>query len=132
MPKEPVDCEWTLGTLFAYLEAQIARLREYHDQSVEAQAQAVRVAMRASEKAIDKAEQSTNRRLDQIAAAGYLSRDEYLVQHAALAERVDLLQARIDRSEGRGAGFNAIWLVIVAAIASIGTVITVVILITGR
>lgn len=129
-PGESNPNGWTYETLLIYLTGQVQELRRYHDQSVEAQARAVDLALRATTEAINKAERQTERRLDSM--VGAISRDEYLAAHQALVDRVDQMQARIDKTEGKAAGISNLWMVLVAGISTLGVIITSVILITGR
>lgn len=105
------------------LAQRIEDLRRYHDQSVESNNRAITAAMAASDKAIEKSERSTERRLDSF--VGAISRDEYMAAHQALVDRVDGLQARIDKSEGAGIGKNQMWGYAVAIVAALGTIIVV-------
>lgn len=119
------DGEWTFATLKVYLEAEIRALREYHDQSVDSQHRLVDQALRATTKSIEKSERQMTDRMDRMVEA-------YQSAHKSLVDAVDSMNTRLDRSEGSRSGANQFWLVIVAAISTIGVIVWTIVLITGR
>lgn len=110
-----------LGHRIDDLAHRIDDLRRYHDDSVRQTERFIQATLDASDKAIGKAETATERRLE--ALAGAMSRDEYGAQHAALVDRVNALQTRIERAEGQGIGRSQMWAYVVAIITVLGTVV---------
>lgn len=97
---------------------------------------AVIAALAAQDKAVSKAELAAERRFEgvnefraQLAdqATSFISRAEALLQIQANADKIDSLSARMDKSDGHSTGANAVWAWVVAAVAVLGVVITLVI-----
>jgi hypothetical protein len=57
-------------------------------------------------------------------AAAHLPRIEYNAAHDRLVEQVRDLTERVNRSEGKGLGFSASWIIALSVIAAIGTVVS--------
>jgi hypothetical protein len=55
---------------------------------------------------------------------GLATRAETVSAYTRVADRVDALEDRFNKSEGRGTGLNAGWLYILGAIAAVGTIIS--------
>lgn len=98
-----------------------------------AQKEAVAAALTAADRAVAKAETAAERRFDSVnefraqladQATSFISRAEALLQIAANAEKIDALSARVDRSEGHSSGTSVAWGWVVAGVAVLGTVVT--------
>jgi hypothetical protein len=130
----PVEERWTFETLKRYLETRIDSLKEN-----------VALALANSDKAVNKAETAVDRRLESMnelrgalndQAAKFITRAEYIVQHQALIEKVDVLAARVnemaDTSKGRSSGLSMVGAVVGAVIASVAAIGTMVIEVITR
>ena len=82
--------EWTLASLKHYIE------QRFNDQG-----EAIKTAMSAAEKAVDKAEKATEKRFDSVnefrktlsdQAALFLQRGEYMAASKALVEKVEKME----------------------------------------
>lgn len=91
---------------------------------------AVTTALNSAEKAVTKAETAAERRFESVnefrqtltdQAATFMPRTEAETRVAALAEKLDTLATRLDKSEGRSGGINAGWVYLLGAIAAIAT-----------
>ena len=107
------------------LESNLKALRQVLDERDEryklraiTQDAAVDTAMKAADKALIKAEASTERRLEALnelralasdQATLLMPRSEYAVQHQALVDRVTICEGRLTLSEGRGGGLKDAW-----------------------
>ncbi len=98
-----------------------------------AQEKAVMAALTAADRAVTKAELAAERRFEGVnefrgqlsdQAATFISRAEALLQIQTNADKIDALATRIDRTEGRSTGLNAGWTILVALVATIGIVVT--------
>lgn len=99
---------------------------------------ALMAALTASEKAIIKAEMSTEKRFESVnefrntlsdQAAQFMTRNEAHALLQRVSDRVDDMTARLnalgsreDVRTGKGAGLSAGWLYLLGAVAAIGTV----------
>ncbi len=115
-----------------------ARLSEVNTK-IAAQADKVELALTASDKAISKAENATEKRFEAVnefrstlsdQARDFLARGEYGANHAALVDKLDALTARIGRIEAIKTGgreaFTGLYLflgIILAAATIVGLVI---------
>src|SRR5580700_9723230 len=102
---------WTLDTLEAFLSDKIEHLKEMSDQRelrnrerIENLKENVQMALTASDKAISKAEQATDKRFEATnefrqtlsdQSATLLPRTEYAVQNASLVEKYESLNQRV-------------------------------------
>jgi len=123
---------WTVDTLKVYVESrlnQIAAEMEVQKVAYSNYIDAVRTEMTAaflsSEKAIAKAESASDRRFESVnefraqltdQATKFMPRAESEARHAAMAEKLAIQQARLDKMEGRGSGLNAGWAYLIAAV----------------
>ena len=107
-------------------------------------------ALVAMKEAVIKAEAAAERRFESInefrgqladQAGTFVGRNEYLAQHAALAEKLDTetlriggtiteLTRRMDRTSGSSAGKNAMYGWIIAGVGMLATIMTVIIIAT--
>lgn len=94
---------------------------------------AVSKALESAEKAVTKAESAAEKRFDAVnefrgqlsdQAATLMPRAESNARHEAAAEKIDALNTRLDKAEGRGTGLNAGWIYLLGAIAAIGTIVS--------
>lgn len=107
-------------------------LKEYFDQRFLDQKEAVNAALAAAERAVEKAElnaekwrQNANewRGAMNDRERNLMPRAEAEKSIAANAEKIDALQARIDRNDGRTSGLMMLFVII----AALGTLVSVVI-----
>ena len=135
---------WTTDTLHAHLSGRLGDQRAYFDAQIRAlttlleerhraQAQAVSAALLSAEKAVGKAETAAEKRFDAVnefraqladQASTFMPRAESEARASALAEKVDALDKRLDKAEGRGAGLSAGWIYLLGAVAALGTVLS--------
>ncbi len=126
---------WTLPTLHAHLLTILEERDKRYGQRFTDLETALRAALAASEKAINKAEIATERRFESVnefraslsdQAANFITRSESEAATARNSERIQELMDRINRSEGRGAGVGVGWAYLAAGIGVIALVITVI------
>ena len=86
---------------------------------------AVSKALESAEKAVTKAESAAEKRFDAVnefrqtlsdQAATLMPRAESMSRHEAAAEKIDDLNTRLDKMDGRGAGLSAGWGILVAVV----------------
>ena len=141
--------EWTLDSVRIYLESMInilstATTQRFSDSDKAVNAallsadKAVTAALIASEKAVNKAELASEKRFDAVnefraqlsdQAATFISRGEYVATLNGLTEKIDSLQARMDKTEGSSKGISstvAVVLTIVPIVVAIIAVIAVI------
>lgn len=119
-------------------------LRDYVDQRFEAQDKAVAAALAAQEKAVTaalaaadravaKAEGASERRFESInefrgalsdSARLLMPRAEAEQASRAMSEKIDELTKRVNSKDDQGRGLHQGWLILVAAIAVIGAVVS--------
>lgn len=106
--------------------------REFHEH-LDQYRRETSLAFSTSDKAIEKAERAAEKRFDAVnefrqqlgdQAATFMPRSEAQARWESLGEKLDALATRLDRSEGRGTGLNAGWVYLVAAIAAVGTIVS--------
>lgn len=85
-------------------------LRDLFESNRKSDKEAIALALTSAEKAVDKANEANEKRLDglnelrsmaQDQANSYLRRDVYDTQHRALGDKVDILAERVSGIEGR-------------------------------
>lgn len=108
---------WTPDTLKEYLEAVIQGNDKRYEQRFQAQ-----------ESAGLYQREITNEFRGQLGdqAEKFITRTEALARAQANGDKIDALQARMDRNEGRSGGFNQGWGYLVGAIGLAATVIMIV------
>ncbi len=95
----------------------VDRILTEHDlryqQRFDAQAQAIKDALLAAEKAVSKAETATEKRFDSVNEFRKALTD----QTSTFVSRIefDSLKERLDRAEGRAGGYSSLWGYIAAA-----------------
>lgn len=97
-----------------------------YQQRFDAQTTAINAAMAAVEKANDKSEISAEKRFELLneLRQGVATKQQF----EALEKQVFILSKRVDTREGRGAGLNASWVYILAAVGAAGTIISAIVL----
>jgi len=105
---------WTVDTLKEYLESKINGNDKRYAQRFDAQESANKYAQ-------EKANEFRGT-LDDIGKK-QMPRTEAEALAKANSEKIDALQARMDRNEGRGGGFNSSWGYLVGAVGLIATLI---------
>jgi CHASE3 domain sensor protein len=103
-------------------------LREYLLAILDERDKALRAALAASEKAISKAETANERRFDSVnafrqtltdQAASFVTREVFDEAMKTIRERQQETTDRVNTQMGKGAGLNAGWLILAAAIPMI-------------
>lgn len=144
--------ERVVSDLRVYLDSKIGDLKEYLVQQALAQAEAVKAALAAAEKAVNKAEANVEkwRESQNEWRAAMSDREKEFARKTEVAQQVDHVDKlaeqkfkanadRIDRHdariaaleksekrvEGRSAGLDAGWKILLGALAALGTVITI-------
>lgn len=145
------DSGWTVDTLREFLQKQLddqrlllderyATQTKALDAAFKAAEQAVTTALASAEKAVTKAETAAERRFESVnefrqtltdQAATFMPRAEAETRDTALADKLDALATRLDKSEGRGSGLNAGWIYLLAAIGAMGTIFTIYVIVKG-
>jgi chromosome segregation ATPase len=145
MSTEPqtVTTGWTLDTLYAHLMSVANTRHEQYRERFESQTKAIDAALAAQRTAVDaalaaaqratsKAEDAAEKRFSLLnelrgalsdQAARFITREEVDASIARTTERVQELTDRINKSEGRGAGLNAGWAYLVAAVGLASAVV---------
>lgn len=134
MASKPDPSGWTLDTLHAHLSTILAERDQRYGQRFADLETALRAALAASEKAIGKAEIANERRFDSVnefrqtlgdQAAQFATRAEVEAAIGRNTERIQDLTDRVNQSEGKGAGLNAGWAILVGAVVLIGAIVTI-------
>lgn len=116
------------------LTNMIDALRDNFQGQIIATKEQLAAAMASAEKAVQKAEAATEKRFDSVnefraqlsdQAQRFLPRTEADAVNRASSEKIDALQSRMDRLEGRGSGFASSWAILIAAIAAVGVIISI-------
>lgn len=101
---------------------------------VSSQAEKVKLALDAADKAVSKAEQATEKRFESVnefrasladQSATLVTRTEFISKVEAVAEKLSDLTDRLNRAEGKGAGIGALWGWIIGAIGLLSTVVVI-------
>lgn len=125
---------WTIDSLRTHFFDIINERDERYKQRFTDLETALRAALAASEKAIGKAEASTERRFDSVnefrqtlsdQATTFMTRVEANALIARTTERIQDLTDRMNKSEGHGSGLHAGWVYLLGAVAAIGTIISI-------
>lgn len=142
---QPSAGGWSVDTLRVHVQSLIDAAAALNTQrftdtdkavqaALVAQEKAVAAALAAAERAVNKAEMAAEKRADaanefrgQLAdqAARLMPRSEAEQRIATVADKIDALAARVDKTEGRSGGINAGWLIIAAAITAIAAVVSI-------
>lgn len=102
---------------------------------------AVQAALASAKEAVSKAEAATDKRFESVnefraqlndQARLFLPRSEYDANHKALEQRVAEVNDRLNRSEGKGAGYQSSWGIIIALVTVVISVVVVVNLLVTR
>lgn len=106
--------EWTVSTV-----------KEYFDALMLANTKAVEAALASADRAVNKADEANNKRLDGLnelramatdQTKNFLPRTEYQAQHDGLMSQLDDLKTRVTKAEGRS-GLSTPLLSVAAALA---------------
>jgi hypothetical protein len=128
-PAELVDPSlWTIGTLYIHFLRIIEDLDQRTSERFDAGDKQIKIAMDASEKAINKAEAAAEKRLEILnesrgqlrdQAGTFVTKSELSAELRAMAEKISDLSSRVLIKEGKGSGLQSGWLILVAAITLI-------------
>lgn len=114
-------------------------LKEYFERRITDQDKAVQAALIAAKEAVIKAETATEKRFESVnefraqladQSSTLMPRQEYSVQHKALEDRVTDLNDRMNKNDGAKQGSDITIGKIYAAIAAVGGVIGILVLLT--
>ena len=131
--------EWTLDTLYIHINAVIGALDRRVNEKFGDTSTALNAALTAAEKAVIKAEVSTEKRFEAVnefrgqladQARTLMPRAEAEARIESIQKLVDDLSSKSDKDEGRLRGNTATYGFLVAAIGAIIAIITVIVLIT--
>ena len=107
---------WTLDTLHEHVQVQLGDLRTLLGERKQAQETGVNAALLAAEKAVAKAETAAEKRFESVnefraqltdQAATFQSREAAELEARRTSEKLQELNDRINRSEGKGLGLHA-------------------------
>jgi C4-dicarboxylate-specific signal transduction histidine kinase len=121
-----------MDTLLYHFVTLIAERDVRYQQRFDAQTKAIEAALLAAKEAVVKAELATEKRFESVnefrqtlsdQAAQFMTRGESEAATGRNTERIQELTDRVNRREGHGAGLNAGWVYLIAAVGVIGTVI---------
>lgn len=127
--KQPLG--WTLDTLNIHLDQMINLNDRRYEERFKSQEDHTALALAAAREAVAKAETSSDKRFDSVnefrktlsdQTATFIPRSEALALLAGQADKIDGLQSRLDKLEGRGAGGAALWGYAVGALGVIATI----------
>lgn len=134
--------EWTVETLRYHLTAMLAEADRRNDQRFTDMQTALQAALAAVKEETAKAERAADRRFESInefrglvndLVSGKVDKAEFTLSLASILdrmedvkERVGRNETRITRSEGKGAGKDALWGYIVGAVGVLAALITIV------
>lgn len=151
--------DWTTGTLKILQDSNIATLKELleseicairktisesdrrYEQRFDAQEKATMVAIGSAKEAVNKAETANERRFDAVnefrgqlndQANTFLPRSEYSARHETLENRVSEITDRLNRSEGQSKGSEITMGRIYAAIAAVGVILGILVLLANN
>ncbi len=144
MARAPDD-GWNVDTLRVHLEAMVDAAAALNTQrftdtdkavqaALAAQEKAVAAALSAAERAVNKAEAAAEKRADaanefrgQLSdqAARLMPRAEAEQRIQTVADKIDVLAARVDKTEGRSGGVGVGWGYLAAAIGVIAGLVAI-------
>lgn len=116
---------WTTDTLRAHYDAVLRERDRRFDQRFIAQEEAIRAALTSAERAVAKAEYSIEQRLTLLneLRTGVATSAEL----ESLKKLIDLMESRMDRTEGKSQGLGSAGNIIVAVILAAGTIVGIII-----
>ena len=121
---------WTLDTLEKFMSDKIAALDRFCVTNFAQSKERVDMALAASDKAIVKAENTTEKRFEGVnefrsalsdQSATLLPRSEYTVQHKALEDRVVVLGNIVTRMTGKSEGIGNVGSVTLAVLVGVSS-----------
>ncbi len=145
----PIDKpeRWTIETLRSYLEALGAERDARYQQrfvaaelavkdALVAQKEAISAALAAADRAVSKAETAAEKRFESVnefratlrdQQAELMPRLEASVMFRSIADKLDVLTARIDKGDGSTKGINSAWSVLIGvaglAVLALGVIV---------
>lgn len=137
--------EQVVTLLTKLLDERYATQTKAVDAAFLAAESAVNTALMTAEKAVTKAETAADKRFESVnefrgqladQAATLLSRSEADVRIGSLSDKIDTLQGRVDKSEGRSTGISLSAGAMVGALSAAVAIVTIVVIVvnlaTGR
>lgn len=141
---EKDESGWTVDTLRYYMTQRFADQEKLLDERYATQTKAVekafaaadlavQAALTSAEKAVSKAEMASDKRFDAVnefrsaltdQTATFIPRTEALGILDRHAEDIKTLTDRINVAEGKGMGISTAWIVLLGAVAALGTVVS--------
>jgi hypothetical protein len=131
---------WTVDTLKEHFDQRFRDQEKSVEAAVAASDKATSVAMTAEQRAVAKAEAASEKRFESVnefrqtltdQATTFMPRAEAHVTNNALAEKVDILAAKLDKLEGRSTGVGWVGALVAGGVAVLGTIIVIANLLTG-
>lgn len=118
---------WTVDTLKEYVESLIDGNDKRYEQRFEAQESATKYAQEKSNEFRGSLDDIGKKQMPRTEAEALIkaTADKAEAGQSANSDKIDALQARLDRNEGRGLGLDAGWKILIAAVGLIATLITV-------
>ncbi len=119
---------WTTDTLKAHLDSIIAQNDRRYTERFNAQESANKYAQEKANEFRGMLDDVGKKQMPRAEAETLIrsTADRWNAQLSSVNEKVDALQARMDRNDGRSGGINAGWLILVAAVGLIATIIGIV------
>jgi len=116
---------WTLDTLKEYLEVVIDGNDRRYQQRFEAQEASNKYVQEKSNEFRGSLEDIGKKQMPRTEAESLIrsAMERSEIGARTNSEKIDALQARMDRNEGRGGGFNSSWGFLVGAVGLIATLI---------
>ena len=119
---------WTVDTLKEYLECNIAANDRRYTERFNAQEAANKYAQEKANEFRGSLDDVGKKQMPRTEAEALIrsATDRWMSELGSINEKVGMLQARMDRNDGRSTGINAGWLILVAAVGLIATIVGVV------
>lgn len=120
--------DWTIGSLKVYEDEKLTLLKQLMDERKEhlkelrlADQRAIDAALVSQEKAIVKAETAADKRFELLneLREGVATKE----QVEALDKVMDAINSRLDKIEGKSAGFWLIWVAALGLVGAVGTIL---------
>jgi hypothetical protein len=131
------QCELRINALDRLTDTKFSLLRTV----IDSQAERAALALAAADKAIAKGEVATEKRFESVnefrqtlsdQTKTFISRVEFEALRDTNAARISDLFSRLDKIEGKAVGLNSGWVYLVSALATVGTVVGLIIAIFLR
>src|ERR1035437_6650504 len=117
--------EWSIESLKAYFDMRLTERDQWINAKFIDQKEAVDAALASADRAVQKAETTSETRFAGInefrstlsdQQKMLMTRTEYDSNHKSLVEKIDGVSSRLDKMDGKSSGTNAIWLIFVSIV----------------